>query len=487
MADLSVLNAFQRQLEGSGAWPPPGERKLRRSLREYQALRETDREELRRMSAWEEGRKYVVDPLAERIPGAFADLIFGEAPSFEAANSNDQDHLDEMIAANMLADELQGGAGLSSSEGSAWWRIIADRSLPYPTISWVGRASVVPNYSGRQLRAVAFVEDLQRPAFEDDESKCRWRYVEIQVRGMTRNLLYRAEDEKDGLGKPRPLTDHWYTEDLAEEWNHGLDLILAGEVLNVSGAKRAAVKGRSDYHGVRDLLLELNEIASTGAENRKLTAKKRVVVPQRYLTESGEFPEGVDVLIASESDQDPDKPDQGLVQVEWSFDARPLIEWKEDVEATALTRARVAPQLVGRATESAQTGPAFRARLYDSLLAAGGKAQAWDLAVPQALLAAPLVDQLPEEKGGFGHTWSEAGAKPSMERGSSLPVDETEEANRVAAEVGAEILSRQTAIEERHPDWEPVRVEEELERITRFSPTVGPAEDPFAPPPSPES
>lgn len=482
MPDLATLEQFQRQLEAAGSWPPPGERKLRDRLREYRALRESDRDELRRMSSWDSDRKYVVDPLAERIPGAFADLIYGEAPTFKASQDSDQDHLDEMVEANGLADGLRGGVGIASSEGSAWWRILADRSCPYPTIEWHSRLTVVPNFSGHQLRAVAFVQELERPPFEEADSHAVWRYVELQARGVTRNLLYRSEDRQDGLGKPRPLGDHYFTADLDEQWVHGLDLILAGHVPNVSGAHGTKVQGRSDYHGVRDLLLELNEAASIGSENMKLTAKKRVVLSKQFLDAEGNFPEGVDVLLAEETDADPEKPGQAPQVLEWSFDASALVEWIEHLTDTTLTRARVAPQLVGRYTEGAQTGPAFRARLLDSLLAAGGKARPWDTEVPKILRAAQMVDGLAIEQGGFGHTWSAAQEAPGVKRAEALPVDKGEEANRIATERGSEILSRRTGIKEQHPDWTDEQIDAELKEIEAEAPA--PAADPFAEPQS---
>lgn len=487
MADLGLLDQFQRQLEAAGQWPPPNEAAMRRALRIYRALRESDRSVLRgcHTPGWDADRKYVVDPLAERIPGAFADLIYGEAPAFTAGNDADQPHLDELIQANGFVDQLQEAVGISSGEGSVWWRIIADRSLPYPTIEWHSRLTVVPSFSGRQLRAVAFFQDLERPR-SDQSDKSVWRYVEIKARRASRNLLYRAEDGTSGLGKPQPLTSHWFTEDLPEQWNHSLDEILGGYIPNVSGGGRngaAAAVGRSDYHGVKDLLLEMNEAATIGSENMSLTAKKRVVLTPEYLDAEGQFPAGVDVLLASNTDRDPDDPTKGLIQLEWSFDAAPLIAWREHLEEVALTRARVAPQLVGRNTESAQTGPAFRARLLDSLLAAGGKARPYDTAVPQVLLAAQLVDQLPLEQGGFGHPWSGAGEAPAQERASALPVDDREEAERISTEVGGEFLSRQTAIEERHPDWNDERVQEELSRIKEYEPVAPAPIEPFVQPP----
>jgi hypothetical protein len=221
----------------------------------------------------------------------------------------------------------------------------------------------------------------------------------------------------------------------------------------------------------------LNEAATVGTENMRLTGKKRAVVTPDMLDAQGNFPTGADVWVRADTDGDPDKKTDSLIQVEWEFDATALIEWAEHLADTALTRARVAPQLVGRFTEGAQTGPALRARLLDSILAAEGKARAWDAEVPNVLLAAQLVDALPEQDGGFGHDWSAAQTAPGVKRKDSLPVDEDDQVARLAQEISAEILSRKTAIEERHPEWESDRVDQELQQIEADLPQ--PAENPF--------
>jgi hypothetical protein len=248
-------------------------------------------------------------------------------------------------------------------------------------------------------------------------------------------------------------------------------------VRNGRGAKPAV--GRSDYAGPLDLLLELNETTTVGAENMRLSGKKRAIVTNDMLDEDGNFPADTDVFTRNHTDGDADNPTAGLIQLEWEFNAGPLIEWLENLADTALTRARIAPQLIGRFTEGAQTGPALRARLLDSILAAEGKARAWEAEVPNALCAAQLVDQLPEDRGGFGHPWSSAGEPPGMDRKDSLPVDATEETSRIAAEISAEILSRKTAIKERHPDWDDVRVDLEMEQIAEDIRSNAPAA-PFA-------
>lgn len=408
-----------------------------------------------------------MDPLAERVPQTFADLLYGEAPKITAANTADQDQLDELIEGNRLPAQINDAASLCAAEGEVWWRVHADRgNAEVPTIAFHSRRKVWPLMLAGRPVAVAFVQEL--PSV--DESRARWRYVEVQTEGRTENRLYRSEESAvQNLGNAVPLTDHPQTADLDEGWDHGLSVMLAGRITN--GPQRPAF-GRSDYEGIKDLLLALNEATSIGAENARLTAKKRIVIDPSYLDESGAFPAGVDVLLRNKTDQNPEDASAGLAQLEWSFDAGALILWTEYLADTALTRARVAPQLVGRNTENAQTGPALRARLIDTVLAAQGKGRAWDDGLPQALLAAQLVDQLPEEKGGFGHSWSAAGEPPAVERKSVLPEDEDAQVQRLATEVGSELLSRKSAIRTRHPEWDDDQVKAELDQIVSEQPTV---------------
>jgi hypothetical protein len=465
-----AIERLQARLEGCKTWPPQSEQRARREMRLHRAFRVSDRDVLRHAVEWDEDRTYVVDPLGERIPGCWADMIYGEAPTFTAAQDSDQDALDALVEANAVPDELQEAVKLASSESQAWWRIISDRDLSHPTIEWRSRLGTYPLMAGRQIAAVAFVDRLECPKGDSDENAV-WRYVEYQEPGRVVNMLYRAsggaaenEDQPDrSIGEPRELADHPETADLEEEWNTTLDVLLAGRVLNGRGA--SPTMGRSDYAGISDFLLALNEASTVGTENMRLSGKKRAVVTPDMLDDQGNFPSGADVFVRNPTDGDPDQKTESLIQVEWDFNAGALIEWAEHLADIALTRARVAPQLVGRFTEGAQTGPALRARLLDSILAAEGKARAWDAEIPKMLAAAQLVDQLAEENGGFGHDWSKAQEPPAIERKDSLPIDEDEQVARIAQEISAEILSRKTAIKERHPDWSDDQVDEELAAV----------------------
>jgi hypothetical protein len=465
-----------KRLETAEEWPLKSERKVCEEIALWRALREGDRDFLERYVDWENGRSYYLDPLAERIPETWADLLFGDDPTIEAAAAGDTPLLEAIVEENDLPSSLQEAEEMCASEGEVWWRVFKDSTvLTVPTVEWHSRLDVIPLYVGRKLAAAAVVSEVGREEAEQTGKATVWRYIAIHEEGQMLNLLFKGEDGR--LGERKQLSDHPAVADLQESWNHGLASMLLGRVVNKRAPRN---RSRSVYHGIRDYLLALNENFAIGQENARLTGKKRVVVTPDMLDENGNFPAGTDVWIRQQTDGDPDKPGDPLVQVEWEFEAAALIQWDDHLEERAITRARIAPQLIGQNTEGALTGPALRARLLDTLLARMGKGRFWDDELPQCLAAAQMVDDLPDAQGGFGRNWSSPAERPSVERGDALPVDATDEVNRIASEIGAEILSTQTGIEERHPDWDEPRVEEEIERILKDRPA--PAPDPFVEP-----
>jgi hypothetical protein len=516
---VSVEYADQLQdmlaVDGRESWPLPQESGVQARITECAAFAESDSRVLRELAGWQKGDNqnlpYVIDPLAERIKDAFADLIFGAETDFEAPETaqDDQDLLDDLVDENDLPSELQDAAGRCVAEGEVWWRVYVDRdAFEHPVIEWHSRADVVPLYRGKKLLACAFVSDLdtlaadappvrrvgddadpagtrmwreQRTVEQSDDTV--WRYVEIQTGGLIRNLLFRGQ--RDKLGTLEDLTAHEATADLPEQWEHGLEvqtragrpvpLMLAGRVAN----GKAGRLGRSQYAGVRHLLYELNKVASVGSRNVELTMQKRAVLSrglvQSMLTvdEFGDpkrhnvaIPDAFVAAADAGDEIDGEKGPMGVLEFSDAW-AAALLAWKGGLVDDILTRARVAPQLVGRHTEDAATGPALRARLMDSVLAADGKARAWDDQLPKIVRAAQMVDAMPEEQGGCGHDWAAPEEAPVVVRSSVLPEDEGEEVNRHAAAVGARIESRRTAIERLNPEWDEERVDEELDRIDR--------------------
>lgn len=459
---MSILYAQQllRKLEGERTFPPPDEYHLRKDICKYQAIRESDENVLTPLW-WKQdsdynGKDFVLDPLGARIPEIWADMLYGLEPEFEPALKADRDRLEEFVDYNDLPSELHFAEQICSSEGEVWWLYRAVPSDGHAELSWYSRLNVVPLWFGKKLAAAAFISVLEY----EQQSRKQWIYLTIHAEGVVLNRLY-YHTAGTALGEPKQLGERDETKDLRPLWGHPLEM-LCGRIGNRRG-KNNQLRG-SDYKGLTGLLDHLNEVQNVGQDNLRLTGKQRVVIPERFLTARGQMPKGAEVIIATEVDADPTKIKNEMVQLEWEFDATALLEWKNDLVDSILTRARIAPQLVGRHTEMAATGPALRARLMDSLMSATGKGKDHDDRIPKIISLGAQLESLPLSSGGPGNTWRNT-EPVTFKRNSSLPEDETDRSNRTVTEVNAKIKSKQTAIEENNPTWGPDRVQEELDRI----------------------
>lgn len=440
-----------------------------RDLALWVAMREGDREALKEHLSWPRDRKYRHDPLPERICAAYSDLLFGEDPQFIAATDGDQDTLDEMIKENALVFELRRWVDWCVSEGEVWWRVFVDHDLSeFPIIDAASRLDVLPLWRGRRCVAAAFISDIyeQEVKLEKETVYQIWRHIEIQTDGLTRNLLYKGNNTQ--IGNEAVLGDDpdGLTTGLPPEWNHGLDIMLAGRIPNKLG--RDWRLGISEFNGVKDLLLDLNETRTIAAENARLVLKARMVVPSSAMDADGEFNAGKDVIVQESIDTElGGQPKLGPYAVlEHNFQATPLIEHKNELVVDILARCGLAEQFVAtKGGQTAYTGTALRTRLIPTTMAANGKGKVWDDALPQILCAMAQVSQLPKEQGGCGITWSSAEKPPTFKRGKPLPDDEAEIVQRHVMSVQGEIESVETAVAALHPEWTEDEVQAEVDRI----------------------
>jgi len=417
-------------------------------------------------------RQYIIDPLASRIAEGYGDFLFGEDVEIEPAAvdgveaANDHAFLESIIDENHLEAELWTAETRCISEGEVWWHVYVDREVAdVPLVEWVSRTSVTPLYRGNRLLACAFVTCVAEVGEGSDERY--YRLAEIHADGIVVNALYIGT--RDKLGQRVELTALPLTESLLPEWMTGLP-ILAGVVKN--GFNIRGNLGFSEYDRIESLLLELNEARTIGSENARLTAKKRLFANSSILATDSSggnaFPVGEDIIL-TDAGGGPigggsDKPP--VTAVEYSFDALPLIAHTQEVERTILSRVGLVPQFIGTDVQGqADSGTALRLRFLPTVNAARAKSREWESKLPLIMMLAMLVDQMPLEMGGFGREYFTAGLRPSVKLGSVLPTDDAELVRNTSLAVSSEIMSRETAIAEQHPEWDKAAVIEEIDRI----------------------
>lgn len=477
-----------------GKWPPPRELPAWSTARTYRAFLESDRDSLKIVHGWPSDRDYKVDPLGELIADAWADHLFGDGIGIEPATDADAARLDFLIGEpEEFVGDLHSGERIVVGEGEAWWRIYVDTEVDdKPILEWHTRDEVIPLYIAGRLMAVALVTELDR---RPRERTARWRHFEVHVRGAVEHVLFKGTERS--IGHTVPLEEHPDTEELAgwlgaqggggQRWDHGLGFMLMGRVANRRRGRDPRA-GVSDFHPIRDYLLDLNEAAFIGAQNARLTARKRVVVDEdsvrprsAELVDRGDgmlvparggptadFDAGEDVLVRRKLDAELGNHAEAPFKVlEYSFDAEALIAYTRDRVETAVTRIGLTPQYIGATTTEgagyAVSGTALRLRLIPTVRAGRGKLRAWNL--PDLLSRMALVDALPVERGGFGRPWTTPADPPSVEFANPLPRDPVEDATVEATLLAAGAKSVRQSVVDQHPDWDDELVDDEVELI----------------------
>jgi hypothetical protein len=533
---LDFVDLLLERTWKGGNWPPRSESKIWSALAAWQAFHESDREALKKVADWQHtDREYKVDGLAARIAEAWADHLFGEeltitpaalaaeaaiaAAAEEAQGDGDEppepstsdgptpgDVDDELMAALVEENDVTEEARAAESdlvvpEGEAWWRCYVDTEVAdVPLLEWHTRQTVIPYFIGRRLKAVALVTVLEGPG-RDGDRKAVWRHFEIHVDGRVEHVL--ARGKKDRIGDTIGLDRHGETAELgrtlasgrnlAAVWDHGLPMLM-GRVINKRG--RNPRLGVSEFDRIKDNLLDLNEAATIAAENARLTAKKRAIVPANSgalrptvgpLVDNGEgqlvpasgkpvFDAGEDVLIADPTDAELGKQQSPFQILEYSFDAEALIAHKRDLVETALTRLGMTPVWIGVRTGegdgAAVSGTHLRLRLIPTDKTGRGKGRAWARELPRALCNLQRLDALAVNAGGFGRAWNDPTSEPTVEFANPLPTDEVEQATTESTLVSAGARSVETSIRNQHPEWSEQQVRDEVDRIKADRPAA---------------
>jgi hypothetical protein len=488
---VTVLAAEQlkrRLARGRDRWPIDWERQVRARVLLWASFRESEDTVIRKVADVRPSQRYYIDPLAPKLSEAYGSMLFGQDPELRASASQDQQRLDDLAQANALPSQLQEGVNIAASEGEVWWRLSVNlEALDHPILSWHSRADVVPLLHGRVVVGVAFVFRLESlSGGPDDKSDSQvFRHVEVNTRGRVENLLYLGRNA--ALGQAVDLGRHVETMDLNPVWDHGLPSALGGRIVNKPG--RNAYVGLSEYLPVWNLLLLANDAMTIGAKNLKLTGKKRAVVPASAVRKrapsddeledrgDGTF-DRVRPPTADWSDEDilvsdPLDVDEGTGErrdpfrvLEYSFDAAALVLYQRFIVETICARCDIVPQFIGQGEfGSAESGTALRVRLLPTVNAAESRARYWDDEVPRILMLMQLLESMSQSLGGVGRPWSDAAGRPIVQRQEPLPEDPTDQATRHSTLKTSQLLSTETSLRERYPDWSDEDLAAEVERI----------------------
>lgn len=467
---MGVLMTIADMFGQTGTWPPPDQRRVWEDVELFQAFLTSDEVRIRQEAsvAWNE--RYLLSPVPRMVSRAKANLLFGETPELGADNESDQERLDFLAEEQGLIPEFHRAAVLASAEGEVWGRVVVDPSAcDVPIIDFCSRSRVVPHFNGRFVEGATFVTTWSTTERE------RFRLLETYTAGLVESRLYRGTTTR--LGLEVDLGSFPATAGKQERVLTGIDWPMVAFIPNSIDADPC--RGYSDYQGMRDRFLALNDAVTAGQNNLDIAGRKRALVDGEYLTADGRLPKGDDVFVKNNRVKGDGVQASPLQVIDYAFDADQVIAWVNHLVDSTLMLSGVSPQLVGRSVDGgAVSGTAMKLKAAHSLLEASGTGRYMDRGISRLLHAAQIIDSRPTTEGGFGRKWSNPDAAPSVQRQDGLPRDDMEAAQQLVAMTNADAISVDERVRFLHPDWTEQQVADEVARIegetsTVLDPTVG--------------
>lgn len=457
---MSAIGEINKLL-GRNAWPPAGQRRVWDRIELFAAFRDSDTTRIRQEASVEYRQPYMLSPVPRMISRASANMLYGEPAEISAAAERDDENLDRIETENGLDAELHRGAVIASSEGEVWGRVVVSPDvLDVPIIEFVSRARVIPHFAGRFVRGATFVTTWVTGSTE------RVRLLETYEPGMVRSRLYRGS--RNALGSEMKLDSFEETKGRPTEVTTGIEWPLVAFIPNTIDAD--PTRGYSDYAGLEERFLAINEASSVGQGNLRLAGRKRALIDAGYVQSDPDgrarLPAGHDVYIRTSRAGGDDEKTSPLQVIDYGFEAGAVVSWLDHMIDTTLTFAGVSPQQVGRDVDGqALSGTAMKLKMAHSLLESSGKGRFFDRGVARLLHAAQILDGRPTTEGGFGRSYAQRDKPPTIRRAPALPRDDKEAAQVLATLVAADAISLEERVAFARPELSPKQRDEEVARL----------------------
>lgn len=455
-----ALQEINDRVLGRNTWPPRAQRPVWEAIEGWAAFRRSDEQVLKQIAGVSWQRRWIITPVPKMIARAKGNLLYGEPCDVRASDERDQAHMDRICRENAIADghsaELHRAAILASSEREVWGRVVVDETLAdVPIIEFCSRRWVIPQFSGRFVIGATFVKEWH------EGTRRVYRLLQHYEPGRIRSELWLGTPSLKGT--ELPLKDYPATEGVEPVVLTGFDRPLCAFIPNTVDGDPSA--GYSDYQGLEQRFLAINEAATVAQENLILTGQKRALVDGKY-TRNGKLIGGHDIWVRSDDAVTVGDAGKALQMLEYTFEADQNQLYLNDLIDTTLTFGGTAPQLAGRQVAGgAISGTAQRLKMIHSLMEAAGTGGYFDRGVQRLVRMCAIIDSRSTALGGFGRRWMEPDEDPTVVRGDGLPRDEMEAAQWLVLAHGADAISVEERVMWLHPEWGEDQVAQEVERL----------------------
>lgn len=463
---MGILDNPLASIRGANTWPPKDIAARWEALESYAALRENNGWYIRAAASASAmggaSKSYIASPWARRLSLTAAHMLFGEAPRIMPPNEADGARVEEIVKLNDFHSRARAAAFIASSEGGVYGKVTCSpttpRSRKAPTLQFVSERRVIPTFANvDELVAATIVTEWA----DDNQSRRVWRLLEIHEPGVIRYELYQGSNTQ--LGTRVPLSTHNRTAALQDEQATGIeDALLVTYIPNDRAVD--SPYGVSDYRGLEDMLLALNETLTTGQDQQRLLKKKLIM--DETLQAGGEFVDDEVLWVSQRHTVDGSGPIIQPTPGDWK--AGEHVAWANTLLDLTLTLAGVSPQTLGRdLSGGATSGVALKLKTAHTRAVMAAKAQHMEAGIAEMFALAARLDAMtvgtaPNIKP--AQPWTELG-EFAVELQDGTPTDDVEIADVVTKAKAAGAMSRYEAIKRLNSDWDEAQVAEEEARL----------------------
>ena len=464
-----------------GAWPPEADAARLEDYRRYQLLFEGDHATaFEQMSAYlPPGRRrrltYLVLNYAGLITKLAADLLFSEAPVFNAPAGEGLQSLKEIIGTEAAADEdgeeepgnslnttLYESALSASFRGDAVFRVRWGKRHPDDTeetviIEEVPASSYFVELSPDNVRQV--LSECVAWVHRVPNSKTCYLRVEEHTPGFIRNKAFRLHEATGKVGSEVPL-EVVYGSDVAVppvEERTGVNRSLLVHVPNFRHGSRYF--GMSDFYDLEPLFDALNNRVSKSDRVLDRHCNPKLVLPSGSTDQQG---------VVQLSDVDTYEVDSAQMAaavkyVTWDAKLEAAFRHAEMLIDQIFRLAEVSPAAFGLdKAGNIESGRAMKMRFIRTAAKIARKRQYFDVAIRRVLWLAQKLKQL-----------RAAGPKPvkvEIHWMDGIPEDYKEAVENEARRIEAGLTSKESALK-RIDNVDDDQAREEIERMRQEAPT----------------
>ncbi|WP_245668532.1 phage portal protein [Nocardia xishanensis] len=416
-------------------------------------------------------------PAAADIATTSADLLFGQPPTwlFNQGDAKDlqaaQDRLSDLLDGADTVATLLEAAEVQAALGGVYIRLHWDKEATEKVMfSAVAPDAAIPEWRYGKLIAVTFWSVVAK------DKRGTWRHLEHHSIGRIEHALYLGDDGSIGREVPLDLLDatKWAADQPVVET--GVDGLTACYIPNVRPARRwrntpgLSALGRSDFEGVEPLFDALDEVWSSWMRDIDL-AKARLFVAQELLEDQGPgkgstFDPEQAIFTPVPSDGMALNDDSGARLVQAQQFAIRVEEHSKTCDKLLKQILRAAGYSAGdfddSETAGAITATEVSARKDKSNTTRSRKILYWQSEFPKLASVALRLDGLIFQRPDLGIT-----ADPEMVFPVRVDQDPVQLATALSALKTARLISTETAVRERNPNWSKDEVDDEVARILK--------------------